>query len=79
MSNSSEAAIEALGGSIGACIAMTVTYPLAMISTWQALDNKTGDVEDQQMEELKLKLKYVPSPLKELYLVSKLCESELKE
>jgi len=60
----SEATVEAVGGAVGAVLAVGVTYPLQTVSTWQTLDHKD---EDRQLGPLPVHLRLLPSPFRELY------------
>ncbi|GIL85051.1 hypothetical protein Vretimale_9925 [Volvox reticuliferus] len=64
----SEAAVEAVGGAVGATISLAATYPLLIVSTWQALEH-SGGVE-LATDELRQKYAFLPSPLRELAIYS---------
>ncbi|KXZ53702.1 hypothetical protein GPECTOR_6g619 [Gonium pectorale] len=60
----SEAVIEAIGGAVGSSIALASTYPLAIVSTWQALEHTRGI--EVAGPELRQKYAALPSPIREL-------------
>ncbi|GFR51480.1 hypothetical protein Agub_g13890, partial [Astrephomene gubernaculifera] len=62
----SEAAVEAAGGAVGASIALAATYPLAIVSTWQALEHSQR--LDLISAELRRKYAFLPSPIRELFI-----------
>ncbi|KAG2434409.1 hypothetical protein HYH02_012421 [Chlamydomonas schloesseri] len=64
----SEAAVEAVGGAVGSVIALAATYPLAIVSTWQALEHSQG--LELASPELRKKYAFLPSPLRELCIYS---------
>ncbi|GLC34242.1 hypothetical protein PLESTB_001607100 [Pleodorina starrii] len=64
----SEAAVEAVGGAVGAVTALAATYPLAIVSTWQALEHAQG--VELATDELRRRYAFLPSPLKELAIYS---------
>uniref|UniRef100_A0A7S0UVS8 Uncharacterized protein n=1 Tax=Polytomella parva TaxID=51329 RepID=A0A7S0UVS8_9CHLO len=59
----SDAAIDSIGGAVGASISLAATYPLLIVSTWQALEHPS---ESNQDDELARRYKFLPSPFKEL-------------
>ncbi|PNW81373.1 hypothetical protein CHLRE_07g353300v5 [Chlamydomonas reinhardtii] len=65
---SEAAAIEAVGGAVGSVIALAATYPLAIVSTWQALEHSQG--LELASAELRKKYAFLPSPLRELCIYS---------
>ncbi|GLI67069.1 hypothetical protein VaNZ11_011263 [Volvox africanus] len=64
----SEAAVEAVGGAVGATISLAATYPLLIVSTWQALEHSEGKL--LATDELRQKFAFLPSPLRELAIYS---------
>ncbi|KAG2494995.1 hypothetical protein HYH03_006928 [Edaphochlamys debaryana] len=64
----SDAAVEAVGGAVGSVLSLLATYPLAVVSTWQALEHQKGS--EGGTSELRLKYAHLPSPIKELLVYS---------
>ncbi|PNH11325.1 Mitochondrial substrate carrier family protein Q [Tetrabaena socialis] len=64
----SDAAVEAVGGAVGSVIALAATYPLMIVSTWQALES--NKVLDMATPEIRRKYSLLPSPLREIFVYS---------